>query len=151
MKLLKIFGLGMAVGQRVPIRVPNNIDLELLQSEAISSLQGSMAGKTVYFWKLIQSYNFLIKQIFWICCKKFPNQRFLREKLFCSQVKISILLNKTSYNCEPNPSQFWWIAICKFLWNLYQLTSKFDVQMLTSITHIHVTVSIQRIIFISFY
>ena len=49
MKLLKIFGLGMAVGQRVPIRVPNNIDLEQLQSEAISSLQGSMAGKTVYF------------------------------------------------------------------------------------------------------
>ena len=58
MKLLKIFGLGMAVGQRVPIRVPNNIDLEELQSEAISSLQGSMAGKTVYFWKLIQSENF---------------------------------------------------------------------------------------------
>ena len=45
MKLLKIFGLGMALGQRVPIRVPSNIDLEQLQSEAISSLQGSMAGK----------------------------------------------------------------------------------------------------------
>jgi len=45
MKLLKIFGLGAALGQRVPIRVPSNIDLEQLQSEAISSLQGSMAGK----------------------------------------------------------------------------------------------------------
>ena len=45
MKLLKIFGLGMALGQRVPIRVPSNIDLEQLQSDAISSLQGSMAGK----------------------------------------------------------------------------------------------------------
>jgi len=44
MKLLKIFGLGAALGQRVPIRVPSNIDLEQLQSEAISSLQGSMAG-----------------------------------------------------------------------------------------------------------
>ena len=50
MKLLKIFGLGAALGQRVPIRVPSNIDLEQLQSEAISSLQGSMAGKIEFFW-----------------------------------------------------------------------------------------------------
>ena len=48
MKLLKIFGFGIAVSQRVPIRVPNNIDLEELQSEAISSLQGSMAGKYIF-------------------------------------------------------------------------------------------------------
>ena len=53
MKLLKMFGLGMAIGQRVPIRVPNNIDLEQLQSEAISSLQGSMAGKTANHKHLI--------------------------------------------------------------------------------------------------
>ena len=59
MKLLKIFGLGMALGQRVPIRVPSNIDLEQLQSEAISSLQGSMAGKMKkYLGNLV---NFFLK------------------------------------------------------------------------------------------
>ena len=58
MKLLKIFGLGAALGQRVPIRVPSNIDLEQLQSEAISSLQGSMAGKIIWLWEKLGKLNF---------------------------------------------------------------------------------------------
>ena len=59
MKLLKIFGLGAALGQRVPIRVPSNIDLDQLQSEAISSLQGSMAGKIIWLWEKLGKLNFL--------------------------------------------------------------------------------------------
>ena len=58
MKLLKIFGLGAVLGQRVPIRVPSNIDLEQLQSEAISSLQGSMAGKIIWLWEKLGKLNF---------------------------------------------------------------------------------------------
>ena len=64
MKLLKIFGLGMALGQRVPIRVPSNIDLEQLQSEAISSLQGSMAGKMKKIFEKTAENDFLILKIF---------------------------------------------------------------------------------------
>ena len=68
MKLLKIFGLGAALGQRVPIRVPNNIDLEQLQSEAISSLQGSMAGKNL----LKLNLRIFHEKIFQLECCKIP-------------------------------------------------------------------------------
>ena len=64
MKLLKIFGLGMALGQRVPIRVPSNIDLEQLQSDAISSLQGSMAGKIVEIFEITGEEDFSKLKIF---------------------------------------------------------------------------------------
>ena len=64
MKLLKIFGLGMALGQRVPIRVPSNIDLEQLQSDAISSLQGSMAGKIMEIFEITGEEDFSKLKIF---------------------------------------------------------------------------------------
>ena len=92
MKLLKIFGLGMALGQRVPIRVPNNIDLEQLQSEAISSLQGSMAGKIKKICEETDENDVLKLKIF-----DARDHKIVNDWLF-----ISKLLSKRIVNLKRN-------------------------------------------------